>query len=133
LLNYWAEDLNNLTAEIWSKYSMQLKVIGLAMGAIAMTVGAAGQAQAEVYATEIEKAFFATSGDLYENASIGKQFQTLLGLSFSDSEFRKDAASIEVLYRQGMKRQSGVPLSTPDLANPFNTSIYSNPGMMDGR
>jgi hypothetical protein len=108
---------------------MKLQIVGLVMGAAAMTVGFAGQARADVFASEIDKAFFAASGDHYENAGIGKQFLTLVGLSFSDAEYRQDAASIESLYKEGLRRQVGIPISTQDLANPFDTSIQANPGL----
>jgi hypothetical protein len=108
---------------------VKLKITGLVISTIALTIGWAGQAQADSYDSEFKKAFSANSGDIYENGSIGKQVTTLFGLSYSDLEYRQDAQALNTLYREGMRRQVGVPVATQDLASPFNTSIQTNPGL----
>jgi hypothetical protein len=108
---------------------MKLKMTALVLGTIALTVGFAGQAKADSYDSEFKKAFSANSGDIYENGSIFKQFTTLVGLSYSDLEYRKDAQALNAVYTEGMRRQTGVPIATQDLADPFETSIFTNPGL----
>lgn len=108
---------------------MKRQITGLVIGAIALTVGLAGQAKADSYDSEFKKVFSANSGDIYENGSLLKQFNTLVGLSFSDLEYRKDAQALTAVYREGMSRQVGVPVITQDLTDPFNTSIQVNPGL----
>ncbi len=108
---------------------MKLQITGLVIGTIALTVGLAGQAKADSYDSEFKKAFSANSGDIYDNGSIFKQFNTLVGLSFSDLEYRKDAQALNAVYSEGMSRQVGIPIITQDLADPFNTSIQANPGL----
>jgi hypothetical protein len=79
----------------------------------------------------INRAFFSDSGDIYRNANARRQVQFLLGIgspsrnAFPENEIRRDAERIEVLYRDLLEQQiSSDPLiRTPDLANPFNTSL----------
>jgi hypothetical protein len=108
---------------------MKLKMTGLVIGTIALTFSLAGQAKADSYDSEFKKAFSANSGDIYDNGSIFKQFTNLVGLSYSDLEYRKDAQAMNALYQTGMLRQSGVPIATQDLADPFDSSILTNPGL----
>jgi hypothetical protein len=108
---------------------MKRQITGLVIGTIALTLGLAGQAQADSYDSEFKKAFSANSGDIYDNGSLFKQFNTLVGLSFSDLEYRKDAQALNAVYREGLSRQVGVPIVTQDLADPFETSIQVNPGL----
>ncbi len=108
---------------------MKLQITGLVISTIALTLGFAGQAQADSYDNEFKKAFSAASGDIYENGSLYKQFTTLVGLSYSDLEYRQDAQGINAAYVEGMRRQVGVPIVTQDLADPFNTSIQTSPGL----
>jgi hypothetical protein len=108
---------------------MKRQIIGLVIGTITLTVGWAGQAKADSYDSEFKKAFSANSGDIYDNGSLFKQFNTLVGLSFSDLEYRKDAQALNAVYREGLRRQVGVPIVTQDLADPFETSIQVNPGL----
>ncbi len=108
---------------------MKLQITGLVIGTIALTLGLAGQAQADSYDREFQKAFSANSGDIYENGGLYKQFTTLVGLSYSDSEYRQDAQALNALYEKGLTRQVGVPIVTADLADPFESSILTNPGL----
>lgn len=81
----------------------------------------------------INRAFFFDSGDIYRNASARRQTQFLLGIgtparnAFPENEIRRDAERIERLYRDLLEQQiSSDPLiRTPDLTNPFNTSLRS--------
>lgn len=81
----------------------------------------------------INRAFFSDSGDIYRNANARRQVQFLLGIgsparnAFPENEIRRDAERIEGLYRDLLEQQiSSDPLiRTPDLTNPFNTSLRS--------
>ena len=81
----------------------------------------------------INRAFFSDSGDIYRNASARRQGQFLLGIgsrarnAFPENEIRRDAERIEGIYRDLLEQQvSSDPLiRTPDLTNPFNSSLRS--------
>lgn len=79
----------------------------------------------------INRAFFSDSGDIYRNASIRRQAQFLFGIgtparsAFPENEIRRDAERIEGIYRNLLEQQvsSDPTIRTPDLTNPFNTSL----------
>jgi hypothetical protein len=122
--------MNNRTNGLtWYKDMQKLHWLGLAFGAIAMTGFSAAGASAEVPADTISKALFEQSGDIYRNRGIDRQATLLFGLSYPEHEFMNDAQRVENLYREGMRQQGqndGV-VRTVDLANPFNTSLRTNP------
>jgi hypothetical protein len=107
---------------------MKMKLAGLLIGAIALAVAA--PAKAETVSDQMDKVFSANSGDIFYNSTTWRQAQLLLNTPNVEGEYNKDAQAIEQLYREGMRRQVGKPLSTNDLPNPFNTSIQANPSLM---
>jgi hypothetical protein len=108
---------------------MKMKLAGLLVGAIALTVAA--PAQAETFSDQMGAAFFANSGDIFYNSTTWRQSQLLLNTPIPEGEYNKDSQMMEQLYRDGMRRQVGrVPVSTQDLPNPFESSIKTNPGLM---
>jgi hypothetical protein len=107
---------------------MKMKLAGLFIGAIALTVAA--PAKAETLGDKMDKVFSANSGDIFYNSTTWRQAQLLLNFPSVEGEYNKDAQAMEQLYREGMRSQVGTPLSTTDLANPFNTSIQANPSLM---
>lgn len=79
--------------------------------------------------------FFRESGDFYRNRSIPRQISFILGpglpggAGFADLELERDALAITRLYRSALEQQnsSDPVLRTPDLPNPFDTSVLQLP------
>jgi hypothetical protein len=107
---------------------MKMKLAGLLVGAVALTLAA--PAQAETLGDKMDSVFSANSGDIFYNSTTWRQAQLLLNTPSVEGEYNKDAQAMEQVYREGMRRQVGTPLSTADLANPFNTSIQADPSLM---
>lgn len=82
------------------------------------------------------RAFFNESGDFYQNRSIPNQIKFMIGpglfegARFPDLELERDAKLINVLYQDALEQQvsSDPVIRTPDLVNPFNTSLRLLPG-----
>jgi hypothetical protein len=107
---------------------MNMKLAGLLVGALTLSVAA--PAQAETFADRMDAAFSANSGDIFYNSTTWRQGQLLLNTPSPEGEYNKDSQVMEQLYRNGLRRQAGVPVSTQDLPNPFETSIKTNPSLM---
>lgn len=79
--------------------------------------------------------FGAFSGDFFENRTIESQIGYILGpgpinrSSYLENEITRQAFLIDLLYRDLLENQvsSDPVIRTPDLANPFATSLYLNP------
>ena len=77
------------------------------------------------------RSFFKESGDFYRNRKIPRQINYIIGAGvpwgagFPDLELERDAERITNLYRELLEIQvsSDPVLRTPDLLNPFNTSV----------
>lgn len=115
---------------------MRLPLISLLVISTTTVVGWTNQATAQLRpegtTQAIERAFFEESGDIYSNSFLDRQFKHIFALEMPEYEYLRDAGRMNRLYRQGMKQQGegdGV-IRTPDLPNPYNTSIYSDPNLM---
>ena len=83
----------------------------------------------------VERAFFEDSQTFFENNSTRRQFNLIFGVggidraSYPDLEIVRDAQRITILYRELLEQQvsSDPVIRTPDLPNPFNTSILQSP------
>lgn len=81
------------------------------------------------------RAFFKDSGTFYHNRSLQRQFEYMFGpgvpgrAGFPDLEIERDAERVNKLYTYGLDQQvsSDPVLRTPDLPNPFNTSLRQLP------
>jgi len=74
------------------------------------------------------RTFFDQSGTFYYNRSIWRQANYILGITgFPDVELENDADSLNKLYNEVLEQQvsSDPIIRTPDLPNPFNSSIRS--------
>jgi hypothetical protein len=77
------------------------------------------------------RAFFQESGDFYRNRKIDRQINYIIGAGvpwgagFPDLELERDAERIFRLYQEALELQvsSDPVIRTPDLANPFNSSL----------
>jgi hypothetical protein len=107
---------------------MKLKIAGLLLGALTLSIAA--PAKADNLSDQMNQVFSANSGDLFYNTTTWRQAQLLLNTPTVEGEYNKDSQAMEALYRAGMKAQTGTPISTADLPNPFNTSINTNPRLL---
>lgn len=122
------------------------------LGAIASTVFASGvkaepmfndyPTSYQPFAEEFMRAASRTSGDVFRNQSLLGQMSTYLGISFPwpngingfpETLLTNDARLVNKLYREAMLRQvsSDPIIRTPDMINPYNTSILTQPSYTD--
>jgi hypothetical protein len=107
---------------------MKLKIAALLMGAVTLSI--ATPARADNLGNQMDKMFSANSGDIFYNATTWRQSQLFLNIPTAESEYNKDSQAMEQLFRDGMRAQTGTPVSTNDLPNPFNSSIQTNPRLL---
>ncbi|MBD2437470.1 hypothetical protein [Nostoc sp. FACHB-110] len=82
-----------------------------------------------------ERAYFRHDRNFYENNTSKRQLQNFLGNgsgfrdSFSDNEIARDGELMNTLYRDMLTQQTGNDpyLRTPDLPNPYDTSLLMSP------
>ena len=109
----------------------------LATGVIFPSVVSA-QTQTPNYETAndaFERAYFRHDRNFYENSTPKREIQNFLGIgsgfknSFPENEIARDAELINTLYRDVMTQQVGNDpyIRTPDLPNPYNTSLLASP------
>ncbi|MFK0730258.1 MAG: hypothetical protein ACFKPT_16295 [Gloeotrichia echinulata GP01] len=83
------------------------------------------------------RAFFRHDRNFYENRSKKRQIDSLLGSgsglqdSFPENEIARDAELVNSLYRDVLTQQATNDpiLRTPDLPNPYGTSLLMSPRM----
>jgi hypothetical protein len=91
----------------------------------------------ETIAEKFNQAFFSNDPDFFRNRSLGRQLNFLFGAgslirnSFPENEIARDAAQVHNLYRTTLEQQvsSDPVIRTPDLPNPYGTSILSSPAL----
>ncbi len=84
-----------------------------------------------------DRAFFQHDRNFYENRSNKRQLDSLLGSgsglqnSFPENEIARDAELVNTLYHDVLTQQVGNDpiLRTPDLPNPYGTSLLMSPRM----
>jgi hypothetical protein len=110
---------------------MKLKTIGCIALAMAVAGCFAPQAQAdqapEAITDAVTRALFSESGDIYRNTAIDRQATFLFGLSYPEHEYLNDSQSVAKIVRELSHQRGGTPINTPDLPNPFNSSLLANP------
>ncbi|MGI8502124.1 MAG: hypothetical protein ACR2LR_13455 [Hassallia sp.] len=82
-----------------------------------------------------DRAFFKNDRNFYGNNTIRRQIDWLVGSgsllrnSFPESEIARDAELVNVVYRDILNQQVGNDpyIRTPDLPNPYNTSLMMSP------
>lgn len=82
-----------------------------------------------------ERAYFRHDRNFYENNTPKRQLQNFLGNgsgfrnTFPENEIARDAELMNTLYRDVMTQQVGNDpyLRTPDLPNPYDTSLLASP------
>lgn len=91
----------------------------------------------ETVAERFNQAFFSNAPDFFRNRSLGRQLNFLFGSaslsrnSFPENDIARDAAEVHNLYRTTLEQQvsSDPVIRTPDLPNPYDTSILSSPAL----
>lgn len=78
-----------------------------------------------------ERAFNENSGDAFQNRTLRRQLNNLIIGPYPENEIAEDAELIFTLYKDALYQQGadGPLLRTPDLPNPFNTSILQSPAI----
>lgn len=82
-----------------------------------------------------DRAFFKNDRNFYGNNTFKRQIDWLVGSgslfrnSFPESEIARDAELVNVVYRDVLNQQVGNDpyIRTPDLPNPYNTSLMMSP------
>jgi hypothetical protein len=82
-----------------------------------------------------EKAYFGNDRNYYENGSVKRQIDAQFGPgtafenSFTDNEIARDGELLNTLYRDVLAQQATNDpyLRTPDLPNPYNSSLLMSP------
>lgn len=82
---------------------------------------------------EFEDAFFSHDEIFFNNRSIARQVSFLFGLGFPDNEIVNDGERVHEVYETVFMQQttSGPLIRTPDLANPYQTSLFTSPIIED--
>jgi len=104
---------------------------------IAFPSGANAQTATPNYETPneaIERAYFRHDPNFYENRSLKRQVDSFFGFgsfsnSFPENEIARDGELINSVYRDILTQQVGNDpyLRTPDLPNPYGTSLLMSP------
>jgi len=87
----------------------------------------------ELIPDTFDEAFTEKSGDTFERNTIPGTIKSIFGLPvFPEDTIARDGEDIDKLYKKLMEQQvtSGPILRTPDLRNPFNTTLLTNPSLL---
>ncbi|MFO7029600.1 hypothetical protein B9T07_05980 [Limnospira fusiformis CCALA 023] len=119
-------------------------VLGVAIASTVWVEGVQAQSRTrfQPFAEEFNQAATRSSGDAFKNQSLMGQLSVFFGLSypwpgaingFPESLIADDARRVNQLYRERMLEQtlSSPTVRTPDLANPYNTSILTQPSVIN--
>lgn len=103
---------------------------GLALITIAAAQPAMAQDAAQTIPEAMNDLMSTYSGTYFENRTIGRQIEIIVGTSFRDREIDWDANAISQasLDLQRLQNTLDPTLRVPDLPNPFATSLLTMPG-----
>ncbi len=83
-----------------------------------------------------DRAFANETLTFYDSTDLSGQTNSIFGVryapgSFFDNQIANDGKTFETVYRDALSQQTAGPrILTPDLPNPFNTSVQSNPSYL---
>lgn len=108
----------------------------LATAVKAQTTSGYEPVRIETLPDAFNRAYSEESGDIFRNSSIKSQINHIIGAglpgraSFPDLQIERDAKRINILYRDALEQQvsSDPIIRTPDLSNPFNTTLRQQLG-----
>lgn len=80
----------------------------------------------------LERAFMDQGGYFWDNTTIEHQLKFNFGLFYPDNAITKDNKVGHIVYTDMLEQQvaSDPIIRTPDLPNPFNSSLRSNPSYL---
>ncbi len=87
----------------------------------------------EHFTNVIDRAFYNETLSFYDNTDMFGQMNKIFGWryapgSFFDNTIANDAKTLEAVWRDGLRQQTAGPrIRTPDIVNPFNSSLTGNP------
>ncbi|MDB9307226.1 hypothetical protein PN471_00830 [Aphanizomenon sp. CS-733/32] len=93
------------------------------------------KAETETTSGMFERAYFRHNPNFYDNGSLKRKVDALIGpgkkfgTTFTDNEIAKDAELVNTLYLDVMAQQTlnDPYLRTPDLPNPYDSSLLMTP------
>jgi len=93
------------------------------------------KAETDTTASIFERAYFRHDPDFYENSSLKRNVDALIGpgkkfgTTFTDNEIVKDGELVHIVYMDAMAQQAlnDPYLRTPDLPNPYDSSLLMTP------
>lgn len=93
-----------------------------------------GVREYELIPEVVDNTFFSHDEMFFNNRTIPRQVSWIFGLGFPDNEIWKDGEAFHELYRELYEAQvSTTPrIRTPDLVNPFETSLTLTPASSIG-
>lgn len=109
--------------------------IGFPSAAIAQSTLSTQSSGNETLSETFNRAFFKNDPEFFRNRSPKRQIDLILGPgslirnSFPENEILRDAKLVDILYQDALEQQvsSDPIIRTPDLPNPYETSILQSP------
>lgn len=104
-------------------------LLALIVAPMALCERAVGQELEGSIQDEFEDAFFSHDEIFFNNRSVARQIGFLIGVGFPDVEITKDGRAVHEVYETVLQQQANasLPIRTPDLPNPYETSILLSP------
>ncbi|WP_414529419.1 hypothetical protein [Nodularia chucula] len=120
------------------KFKTFVGLLGLVVSGVAFPAVVVAQTETPSYESTydaFERAFFRHGGNFYENSTPKSQLDSIVGSgsvfrnSFPENQIGRDAELINTLYRDVLHQQVGNDpyIRTPDLPNPYDTSLLMSP------
>jgi hypothetical protein len=86
-------------------------------------------------ADAINRAFYKNDPNFFRNRDLDRQFDLIFGpglinrTTFPENEIARDSQLVDLIYRDALEQQvsSDPIIRTPDLPNPYNSSLLTNP------
>jgi len=112
------------------RFNRLLGMVFLSLSPIAYSPGVFAEvgisnSKGEMIPEVIDRAVIQSSGDFFEERTTGGDARFIFGIDYDEEKLAKDAQRIEVIYQDLLEQQAsrGPVLRTPDLANPYSTSV----------
>jgi hypothetical protein len=116
--------------------AMSVAAIGATSNVMAQTYSPKSEdASLDTVPEIFDGAFFRNSDEIFDMHTIRRQANTIFGWysfpegSFPENEIKRDAKLLHILHKDYMDQQmtSDTFIRTPDLANPFSSSLRQTP------